>query len=470
MKQTPQYAEEVKKLLANLDEQEGNQEPETEIPETDVRNAPLEEEPGVTLHVHHFPDAIVILKEPGDHTDEQVIDSEPAAPDVKAPQEPDSQDTLKIDQTPLLSGKSERLAILSVSLNSFLILSCLMLQLYLLLNPPTAIVTLIPKSQMVTLTGTLQLGRLLNPTTVSQTATSPTTGRGHQDAKVAQGTITFYNGLLTPQTVAAGTVLTGSRGVQIVTTEDAAIPPGNPPTYGQATVSAHAMNPGTRGNIPPGDINQACCANAVLAKNTTPFHGGQDERNFQTVTKQDITTVAATLKPAVAQGMQAALQTYLHQTEEIFLFPCTPTVRADHTPGAEAGQVTIIVSETCSAVAYDKAALQAKATDLLSHQAVQTLGTGYNLLGNAQVTITQVTVTHAIPTLTFSCQGTWVYALSQEAQQQMKQLIAGKPKQEALTLLLSLPDIEQASVRWDEETTLPESPNALHLVIVVPNS
>jgi hypothetical protein len=188
------------------------------------------------------------------------------------------------------------------------------------------------------------------------------------------------------------------------------------------------------------------------------------------VTKQDITTVTLTLKPAVAQSMQAALHTHLHQAEEILLFPCAPTVRVDHQPGAEAVQVTVTVSETCRAVAYAKAALQAKATDLLSRQARQQLGTGYRLIGNIQVTVNQAEVSHAIPTLVFSCQGTWVYALSQEAQQQMKHLIAGKPKQEAIKLLLSLPGIEQASIRGEEHTKLPESLDALHFVIFVPNS
>ncbi len=451
------------KLVPSRSEQ-NSQEPAIEIPAKEEPE-PLtsaSEEQEELYDVYTIPGGVVILR-----ADENVIETTLAGT-TTTEDNTEQKQTPEQKTDPLRTGKKQtRLAILTVSFNMFLILSSLLFQVYLLLNPPTATVTIIPKTQQIMLTGTMQLGRVLNPTTVSQTATAPTTGRGHQDAKVAQGTLTFYNGLLTPQTVAAGTVLTGSSGVQIVTAEDAAIPPGNPPTYGQATVSAHAIHPGTRGNIPAGDINQACCANAVLAKNTTPFHGGQDERNFPTVTKQDITTGAAPLKPAVAQSMQAALQTRMQQAEEIFRFPCAPTVRADHQPDEEAAQVTVIVSETCSAVAYDKDALQAKATDLLSHQARQQLGTGYSLLGDVQVTITQVTVTHAIPTLVFSGQGTWVYALSQEAQQQMKQRIAGKPKQEALKLLLSLPGIEKASIVWNEPTKLPNDLNAIHLVILV---
>jgi hypothetical protein len=451
------------KLVPSLSEQ-NSQEPATEIPSKE-EPAPLTSASGEQeelYDVYTIAGGVVILR-----ADETVIETTVAGTTTTEGNTEQKQ-TPEQGTEPLRTEKERtRLAILTVSFNSLLILSCLLLQLYLLLNPPTAIVTLMPKSQQVTLTGALQLGRILAPLTLSQSQTVLTTGKGHQDAKVAQGTLTFYNGLLTPQTVAAGTVLTGSSGVQIVTTEDVHIPPGTPPTYGQATVSAHALHPGTRGNIPPGDIHQACCANAVLAKNTAPFHGGQDERNFPTVAKQDITTGAAPLKPAVAQSMQAALHTRMQQAEEIFVFPCAPTVRADHQPGEEAGQVTVTVAETCSAVAYDKAALQAQATELLSHQARQQLGTGYNLIGNVHVTVNQAQVSHAIPTLVFSCQGTWVYALSQEARQQMKQRIAGKPKQEALTLLLSWPGIEQASIAWNEQTKLPNDLNAIHLVILV---
>ena len=61
----------------------------------------------------------------------------------------------------------------------------------------------------------------------------------------------------------------------------------NPPSYGHVAVAAHAVNPGARGNIPAYDINLACCASSVLAKNTEAFTGGQDERDFPTVRQED---------------------------------------------------------------------------------------------------------------------------------------------------------------------------------------
>ena len=61
-----------------------------------------------------------------------------------------------------------------------------------------------------------------------ESLTVPATGLGHQDAAQASGLLTFYNGLSTEQTVAAGTVLTGNDGVQVVTDTSIAIPPASP--------------------------------------------------------------------------------------------------------------------------------------------------------------------------------------------------------------------------------------------------
>src|SRR5260370_35371702 len=95
-----------------------------------------------------------------------------------------------------------------------------MFQFYMLFNPLTVSVTLAARSQQVSLTGTLQLGRVLNPITLSQSQTVPTTGHGHQDAKQATGYITFYNGQLTSVFIPAATTLTGNNRVHIITAPD----------------------------------------------------------------------------------------------------------------------------------------------------------------------------------------------------------------------------------------------------------
>jgi Baseplate J-like protein len=436
---TNSLEDEIQRLVTSMDTGQNAQ--DRELPQSEASA----QVPGETIHIHYFPDAIVIFKE---EEAAHVIDSAPVIPQ-------------NISFLP---------AYVICVFYLFLIFSCIAFQVYEIRNPPIATVTIIPKSQTVTMTGTLQLGRLLNSLTLSQSQTEPTTGKGHQVAKQANGVVTFYNGLFTGQTIAQGTILTGADGIQVITDREAVIPAANPPVFGQATVSAHATSPGTRGNIPAYEINQACCANAVLVKNTTAFTGGQNERDFSTVRQEDIHTVSTAEIPRLRQEMQSALQGQLLPFEQLQLFPCTPTVTSDHRIGQEAPTITVTVSEICSAAAYNTAELDRKATGLLSRLAVTKAGTAYSLFGNIQVRVTQAMTTHTPPPLvflSFHAQGTWIYALSGATQQQIKSMIAGKTKQEALQILASLPGVERTSISWGDESRLPKNTGYLHITLVI---
>jgi hypothetical protein len=329
-------------------------------------------------------------------------------------------------------------------------------------------VTVLAKSQTVSLTGMLQLGRLLNPIIASQSTMATTTGKGHQDSKQAAGLITFYNGQFQSVAVPAGTILTASDGVQITTDKSALLPAGNPPAYGQTTVSAHAIIPGRGGNIAAYTVSIACCAPSVLAKNTQGFIGGQDERDFHTVTQSDIDHAATPMKPILAQSVSGALHGQLTNSEALKTLPCAPTVQSDHQEGQEAREVKVTVAETCSAVAYNNAALQAQATALLTTRATQQVGAGYTLVGAIHVTLRQATVSHTTPTLVFSCQGVWMYGRTNAQQQLIKNLIAGKTKQQALDALAHLPGIQRARIGdVDDNAKLPRNPGLIHLIILV---
>jgi hypothetical protein len=310
-----------------------------------------------------------------------------------------------------------------------------------------------------------------SPLTLSQSQTVPTTGKGHQDARSATGSITFYNGQSNQVTIPAGTTLTASSGVQIITDEDANIPAAdpaaNPPSWGITTVTAHAVNTGSNGNIPSLDINQSCCATSIIAKNTDAFHGGQDERNFQTVAPSDITNAASPLKATLDQSMQNTLTGQLKSGEALTSSHCTPTTTTDHQAGDEAIQVKVTVSETCSAVAYNQDTLQAKVTQLLTTQAAKKLEPGYSLLGDPQVTVTSATTSKQV-TLSFRSISTWVYALKTEDQQQIKKLIAGKDTNRTLQLLYGLPGIERVVLTtsgFADTSRIPKDISHIHLTI-----
>src|SRR5260370_3077683 len=213
------------------------------------------------FHVHHFPDALVIIKEPGKSTTTNipVVDSTPIAPDK--------------------NHVSLFIPYFVVCTFIFLTLSSILFQLYIIIHPPTTTIVLMLKSQTVSLSDSIRTGRVIPPITLSQSQSAPTTGRGHQDARAAQGTLTFYNGQPAQQFVPAGTQLTGADGVLIATSQDATIPEANltanPPIFGQTTIPAKAVSVGDGSNKQAYDINETCCATSVVAKNTSSFYGGQ---------------------------------------------------------------------------------------------------------------------------------------------------------------------------------------------------
>ena len=451
--------EDVSRMLAMMfDEDAASRKRDTPLPETEQPHPRYEYD----VYVQPEQNRITFIKKGGageeapNEPQGTVVPATPASPDKRWGK-------------PLLDQRtSNQLASATVLVSLVLILFSLMIQLALVLHPPTAlIIIIIPKAQQLALTGTLQLGRVVPPITLRQSQTVPATGHGHQQATQATGFLTFYNGLLSRQTIAAGTILMGRDGVQIITDQAAIIPPANPPSEGQATVPAHALNPGASGNIAAYDIHTACCLLSVVARNTQAFRGGQDERAFRTVTQADIDRPAASLKTAVVQGMQGAFQEQLQSSEALQMLPCSPTTTADHVAGEEAEAVTVTVSLTCRGIAYNQEVLQAQGTHLLQTQASQKLGAGYSLQGDVHVRVTRATVTAPRVFCSFSSSGTFVYALNPQSEQQIKALVRGSSVHTALQLLARLPGIAHASIAGIEENEqVPEDVTHIHLVII----
>jgi len=162
-----------------------------------------------------------------------------------------------------------------------------------------------PLSREFTTTIPLQT-RQLAPVTLTRAVTKPTTGKGHQDARPATGSLTLYNGLFTPQPIPSGTVFTSSDGIKVVTdasvTVPASNPTANPPQLGYATVPANAVVAGSSGNIAAYDIN-ATVVNGVSVKNTSPFAHGQDARDFQAVVQRDLDSLTAQVQQQLTQAI-----------------------------------------------------------------------------------------------------------------------------------------------------------------------
>lgn len=114
------------------------------------------------------------------------------------------------------------------------------------------------------------------------------TGTQNYPATKATGELTIYNGSILTQRFPAGLILTTTSGVEVVADASVIVPAGNPPSYGIATVEAHAVVGGTQGNIPPYAIDEVD-GTSLYIRNVTPFHEGENAYSVKVVTVQDIT-------------------------------------------------------------------------------------------------------------------------------------------------------------------------------------
>jgi baseplate J-like protein len=321
-----------------------------------------------------------------------------------------------------------------------------------LLTYPTVTIDVVPVTRSVSLTTPLALPtRTLAPVTLTRAESTPTTGHGHQDARPARGTLTLYNGLFTAQSIPIDTVFTSSDGVQVATEAAVSIPAGNPPSYGQATVEAQALQAGSRGNMAAGDITTTV-SSGVLVKNG-PFSGGRDARDFQAVAQADIDRLTSALRSTLSQGIPQAF--VLRPGEAVQPTHCTFTVTPNHQRGAEAQTVTMQATFTCAGMAYNREQMSQQATTLFTKQTAP--GANYQLAGEVQVQLVGVTP------LTVSCRGLWAYALSQDYQQFLAEQIAGDSPQQAQKYLLQTGLLTRATV----PDTLPPDPAHIHFQVLI---
>ena len=339
---------------------------------------------------------------------------------------------------------------------------------------PTVTVAITPQLRTLSATATIPIGeredvrgRILAPLTLSQSQTVRATGRGHQEAVAATGQLTFYNGQLQSVTIASGTFFTVRDGIQIVTLDAAVVPAAdpstNPPTFGQVAVPAQAVQKGASGNIGAFAISGSCCASSVIVKNLAPFRHGQDARDFPYVTKGDIQGVVSQLTPLLLQSERAAFSSQLTAQEALLTPSCTPHTTSDPAPGDEAAMVSVSVSETCSALAYDRQELESRGIRILTSTRSASSLTHFQHVGEIHLVIVSQKISGEQASLTIQLSGTWVYQLNE---QQLTARIAGKPRLDALHFIAGLPGVQTVSITGlQENQALPA--DAAHIRILV---
>lgn len=351
--------------------------------------------------------------------------------------------------------------------------------------PPSATITIVSASQQLMTTSTLKVitngiadptknqvpGRVLPSITMSQTRTVPTTGITYQNAKAAHGFITFYNAAPYVQRVNAGTLLIGADGIQLVTDQDAIIPAAIMPTEGQVTVVAHAANVGPAGDVRADDVYGQCCRQNVFVANR-PFSGGQNARDFPTVTMQDLKGTVVSLENDLTKSVQIALQTQVHSEETLIMFPeCNSHHTQSHDIGDEATQVTVAVNVTCTGEVYNTQALQSQIAQLAVQQARKQIGNKYVLSGEIHRSILSAHIsndTHDADTFEVKGTSVWIYQFSESQLMRIATMIAGKKKDHATRILLQRACMQRVSINvtGSDMSTLPTDSRQIHFLVL----
>lgn len=124
------------------------------------------------------------------------------------------------------------------------------------------------------------------------------TGVKTYPATQAHGSLTISNGGSLTELLQAGFLLTTGSGVEVVTDQGVTIPPGNGQSYGVASVSAHAVEAGSSGNIPAWSVDKTYGTD-VFVKNLSAFSGGKDAYSVRYETDQDRQTALASAKERI---------------------------------------------------------------------------------------------------------------------------------------------------------------------------
>lgn len=351
---------------------------------------------------------------------------------------------------------------------------------------PSATLTIVPSSADLHITSTIAavtgtpnishhevLARLISVTTGPQEAAIPTTGKGHMPAFRATGSVTFYNQLTAPQTIASGTVLTGVDGVQVVTERVAFIPAALPPVEGQVTIPAQALQAGPKGNITVHDINTLCCVEGVAVQNLVAFTGGEQAHEYPAVSQQDFDGVSEPLTTALTHHAQSTFHAQVLPNEQEVTPPqCTSTVQPDHPVGSEATQVSVVVAVTCRGEVYDMHAAKALAIALLTEQAAKDLGPSYSCVGHIAASITQVRLLdahHSTLSLVVKAEGTWSYRFSSSRLHTFARLVVGKSVKEAKALLQKMQGVRTVTIvlSGGGSAMLPSNPDQITVQLLI---
>lgn len=269
-------------------------------------------------------------------------------------------------------------AIASVAALTLIVATALVL---VALIAPQATVTLVPETSAINadltygVAGTgagydVAIDPVPITTTLSYSATIPTTGTRSEPDGTASGAVLFTNPSTTELTVPAGTVVTGPDGTSFSTTEDVAVPAADPfgsLTMGSAAVGIVAGAAGPAGNVEAGILNGQL-ESGLFYSNRDATAGGT-LKEIPVVAEADVETLRAQAAQDFAERAQEQIQNEIPagyralagsgETDE-------PGFAFSHEVGEDTAELRIESTMRVSALAYDPNALHEMAREELS--------------------------------------------------------------------------------------------------------
>ncbi len=320
----------------------------------------------------------------------------------------------------------------------------------------------------------VQGARILSTATGTYTQTANATGQGTTPGTHASGTVYIDNWNPSASlTLYAGSIYSNtysSINIHMVLDATVTVPPApSPGGVSQRASQGHILETGTIGN---NEFNNNF--NHILnydVFNNPPFTNGRDPQTYTAVQQSDINGAASALENANTPNAQQLLQSQVSAGEQFIGTPsCNPNVRANHAPGDNATTVTVTVSFTCAGEVYDASKAVSMAAQLLTSQAATTPGSGYALVGHIATSVGNVTLADANSgaiTLAISARGTWVFQFSAAQQLALEQLVAGKSKSDAMTLLAAQPGIANVAIQLSggNASILPADASQIKIVV-----
>jgi hypothetical protein len=286
----------------------------------------------------------------------------------------------------------------------------------------------------------------------------------------ATGMLSFDNSGPTPATISANFPFTASNGVQVRLDRSIVVPAR---TNGQdgliSRIPATAIQAGSAGNLAAGAINTPCCGGQVLVTNPSAFSGGSDTGVIHQVAQTDLDSVQSALTPDLQQKVAQQISGLLQSNEVEAGTPVYKTSVTSSVPvGSTATQVTVTVTVTATALIYNTSTARNLAQQLLIREAGQELGSSYQAPHSftiASPSIEQVGTNGQIY-LNVAASGLWTYKITQQEEQQWRQVIKGASLALAQSYLSTRPGIVATHIQLPFNTsTLPASDNQIVFIL-----